>query len=376
MKKIVILLCSLLCTACMAPEKIIEMQGISTIMGYDLLDDNTYKGTISLLQFDRKEERTSVTLSAEGTTSKQIRQKLEEQTSHNITSGQLRTILFNKNMAETVGISSFLDTMQRDSSISSLIFLAITDNAEETINNTNYEEYSEMGSYIYQLLEKHEKKEMLVNSNLHDFFTTLYEIGIDPTLPLIKNANGVAPSIDGVALFKEDKIVGSISLINTLYIKLFTNNKAFLGDITVEIAAEEIEKRGMAELSLPKSDIYKITLQPIKYKGNIEIKNEELVHLNATISVSTLEFQPTTSLKNKDALNKMEQLISEALNKEFGKILEELKNLHTDPIGIGRKIRSVRKYSHLTEEDLRQNFSTLKIKPNIKVEIKRTGSVE
>ncbi|HWJ80282.1 Ger(x)C family spore germination protein [Bacillus sp. Gen3] len=376
MKKIVILLCSLLCTACMAPEKIIEMQGISTIIGFDLLDDNTYKGTISLLQFDRNEEKTSVTLSADGTTNKQIRQKLEEQTSHDITSGQLRTILFNKNMAETVGISSFLDTMQRDSSISDLIFLAITDNAEETIKNKNYEEYPEMGSYIYQLLDKHEKKEMLVNSNLHDFITTLYEIGIDPTLPMIKNANGVAPSIDGVALFKDDKIVGSISLINTLYIKLFTNNKAFLGDITVEIAAEELEKRGMAELNLPKSDIYKITLHPIKYKGNIEIKNEELVHLNAMISVSTLELQPSTSVKNKDSLNKMEQLIGEALNKEFGYILEELKNLNTDPIGIGRKIRSVRKYSYLTEEDLRQKYSALKIKPNIKVEIKRTGTVD
>ncbi|KYC86354.1 hypothetical protein B4102_0642 [Heyndrickxia sporothermodurans] len=375
MKKMVILLCSLLCTACMAPEKIIETQGISTIIGYDLLDDNTYKGTISLLQFDRKEEKTSVTLSAEGTTNKQIRQKLEEQTSHDITSGQLRSILFNKNMAET-GISSFLDTMQRDSMISSLIFLAITDNAEETINNTNYEEYPEMGSYIYQLLNKHEEKEMLVNSNLHDFITTLYEIGIDPTLPIIKNSKGVAPSIDGVALFKEDKIVGSISLINTLYIKLFTNKKAFLGDITVEIAADELEKRGMAELNLPKSDSYKITLHPIKYKGNIEIKSEELVHLNATISVSTLELQPTTSLNNKETLNKMEQLISEALNKEFGNILEEFKNLNTDPIGIGRKIRSVRKYSHLTEKDLRQKYSALKIKPNIKVEIKRTGTVD
>lgn len=376
MKKMVILLCSLLCTACMAPEKIIETQGISTIIGYDLLDDNTYKGTISLLQFDRKEEKTSVTLSAEGTTNKQIRQKLEEQTSHDITSGQLRSILFNKNMAET-GISSFLDTMQRDSMISSLIFLAITDNAEETISNTNYEEYPEMGSYIYQLLNKHEEKEMLVNSNLHDFITTLYEIGIDPTLPIIKNSKGVAPSIDGVALFKEDKIVGSISLINTLYIKLFTNKKAFLGDITVEIAADELEKRGMAELNLPKSDSYKITLHTIKYKGNIEIKSEELVHLNATISVSKLEeLQPTTSLNNKETLNKMEQLISEALNKEFGNILEEFKNLNTDPIGIGRKIRSVRKYSHLTEKDLRQKYSALKIKPNIKVEIKRTGTVD
>lgn len=122
-------------------------------------------------------------------------------------------------------------------------------------------------------------------------------------------------------------------------------------------------------------DIYSNRGGPIKYKGNIEIKNKEFVHLNATVSVSILEFQPSTSLKNKDTLNKMEQLISEALNKEFGDILEELKNLNTDPIGIGRKIRSVRKYSHLTDEELRQNYSKLNIIPNIKVEIMRTGEV-
>ncbi|ARK31298.1 aminotransferase class I/II-fold pyridoxal phosphate-dependent enzyme [Halalkalibacter krulwichiae] len=54
------------------------------------------------------------------------------------------------------------------------------------------------------------------------------------------------------------------TFLNTLHIKLFTNNKAFLGDITVEIAEEELENRNIAELHLPKSDIYKITLHPIK----------------------------------------------------------------------------------------------------------------
>ncbi|HFK1471333.1 TPA: Ger(x)C family spore germination C-terminal domain-containing protein [Bacillus pacificus] len=222
---LILLLCFFLCTACMLPEKILERQGISTIIGFDLLDENTYKGTISLLQFDRKEEKTSVTISAVGTTSKQIRQNLEQQTSHDLTSGQLRTILFDKYMTEMIGISSFLDTMQRDSSIGSLIFLAITNNAESTINNKNYEEYPEMGSYIYQLLE-------------------------------------------------------------------------------------------------------------------------------------------------------MELIIEEELNKEFGDILEEFRKLNTDPIGIGRKIKSIRKYSNLNEKDLRGKYSTLNLKPNIKVEIKRTGAVD
>jgi spore germination protein len=376
MKKWFILLCSLLCTACMPPDKILERQGISTIIGYDLLDEDTYKGTISLLQFDRKEEKTSVTISAVGTTSKQIRQRLEQRTSHDITSGQLRTILFDKDMTEMLGIASFLDTMQRDTSIGSLIFLAITNNAEDTINNNNYEEFPDMGSYIYQLLDKHERKEMLIDSNLHDFFSSLYEFGIDPTLPIIANKKGVAPYINSVALFKDDKMVGSISLKKTLFIKLFTKRDAFLGDITFNIPVEVLEKKGVTLVEKIKGDKFNITIRPIKYRGKIEFSKEEAVNLNANISVSTIELQPAVTFNNKESIKKLEEILEEELNKELGDILEVFRKLEIDPIGIGRKIKSIRKYSNTNEEDLREKYSRLKFKPNITIEIKRTGAVD
>lgn len=376
MKKWFILLCSLLCTACMPPDKILERQGISTIIGYDLLDEDTYKGTISLLQFDRKEEKTSVTISAVGTTSKQIRQRLEQRTSHDITSGQLRTILFDKDMTEMLGIASFLDTMQRDTSIGSLIFLAITNNAEDTINNNNYEEFPDMGSYIYQLLDKHERKEMLIDSNLHDFFSSLYEFGIDPTLPIIANKKGVAPYINSVALFKDDKMVGSISLKKTLFIKLFTKRDAFLGDITFNIPVEVLEKKGVTLVEKIKGDKFNITIRPIKYRGKIEFSKEEAVNLNANISVSSIELQPAVTFNNKESIKKLEQILEEELTKELGDILEVFRKLEIDPIGIGRKIKSIRKYSNTNEEDLREKYSRLKFKPNITIEIKRTGAVD
>ncbi|MCM3454823.1 Ger(x)C family spore germination protein [Heyndrickxia oleronia] len=376
MKKWLILFCCLLCTACSPPGKILERQGISTIIGYDLLDKDTYKGSISLLQFDRKEEKTSETISAIGSTSKQIRQRLEQQTSHDITSGQLRTILFDKDISEKIGISSFLDTMQRDSSIGSLIFLAITNNTEEVIKNNHYEEYPEMGSYIYQLLEKQERNEMLINSNLRDFFSTLYEIGIDPTLPIISNKNGAAPYIEKVALLKDDKMVGSISLTKTFFIKLFTNRRASLGDITLNIPIEVLEKKGIPLVEKPKGDKFNITIRPIKHRGKVKLSNEDDFYLNATIKVSTIEVQPVITLNNKKSIKKLEQLLGEELSKELGDFLEELRKLNTDPIGIGRKIKSIRKYSNLSDKDLREKYSSLKLKSTIKVEIKRTGAVD
>ncbi|MGR5922854.1 Ger(x)C family spore germination protein [Bacillus pacificus] len=83
-----------------------------------------------------------------------MRQNLEQQTSHDLTSGQLRTILFDKYMTEMIGISSFLDTMQRDSSIGSLIFWQLQTMLRVQLIIKNYEEYPKWGHDIYQLLDK------------------------------------------------------------------------------------------------------------------------------------------------------------------------------------------------------------------------------
>lgn len=217
---------------------------------------------------------------------------------------------------------------------------------------------------------------MLINSNLHDFFSTLYEIGIDPTLPIISNKNGAAPYIEKVALLKDDKMVGSISLTKSLFIKLFTNRRASLGDITLNIPLEVLEKKGIPLVEKPKGDKFNITIRPIKHRGKVELSNEDDFYLNATIKVSTIEVHPAITLNNKKSIKKLEQLLGEELSKELGDFLEELRKLNTDPIGIGRKIKSIRKYSNLSDKDLREKYSTLKLKSTIKVEIKRTGAVD
>ncbi|MGM0975676.1 MAG: Ger(x)C family spore germination C-terminal domain-containing protein, partial [Bacillota bacterium] len=111
------------------------------------------------------------------------------------------------------------------------------------------------------------------------------------------------------------------------------------------------------------------------YQGEIEVVNNEIVNLNASISVSIIEIQPSASIIDKESTRKLERLIGEELNNEFEKILEELKILETDPIGIGRKIKSLRKYTHLSNGELSEKYSALKIMPNITVEIKRPGAV-
>ena len=95
----ILFLSSLSCM--LAPWKNIrKARDFKTIIGYDLLDKDTYKGSIACCNSTVKKKKQVKTISSIGSTSKQIRPKpLEQQTSHDITSGQLRTILFDKNIS-------------------------------------------------------------------------------------------------------------------------------------------------------------------------------------------------------------------------------------------------------------------------------------
>lgn len=76
------------------------------------------------------------------------------------------------------------------------------------------------------------------------------------------------------------------------------------GDITLNIPAEVLEEKGIKLVEKQKGDKFNITIHPIKYRGNVELSQKESVNLNASILVSTIELQPSVTLKNKESIKK------------------------------------------------------------------------
>lgn len=75
----------------------------------------------------------------------------------------------------------------------------------------------------------------------------------------------------------------------------------------------------------PIGDNFNITIHPIKYHGKMEVSKDGPINLNAIISVSTIEMQPSVAVDKKENIITLEQLIEEELNKEFEDILEDFK---------------------------------------------------
>ncbi|MGM7722079.1 Ger(x)C family spore germination protein [Metabacillus sp. Hm71] len=375
MRLLILILSCFILTSCVLPERILEKQGVSTAIGFDLIENNQIKGTISLLQFDPNMESSSQIISTVNGSSKNIRQSLENKTSHDISSGQLRSIIFNEELAREKGIMSLLDTFQRDSNIGSLLYLIISKpSSESIITSKNQEDLTDIGTYLYRLIEKHLKREKLTQCTLHDFLSLYYEVGIDPTLPVVTARSKTSPYIKEVAVFKKDKMVGSISNDESIYLKMIHNPKRIIGLQQINIPKSHLEKNYISTEEM-KDDYLKIMVQPIGANGKVTFSSIEKNEFNVNLSGSMIiyEMSEDLSLNNKN-VKFLEKEISNYMENELDNLMKKLKTMQADPVGFGRVLKSKRMYSELTDEEWYDKYPQININTKVSFQIKRTGT--
>ncbi|UOK59330.1 hypothetical protein MGI18_10830 [Bacillus sp. OVS6] len=175
-------------TGCLE-QKYIERIGMITAVGYDLGNQNKIKGTTVAFQFDPTRQNVSQMLTSEANTSKGIREAMNRETSHHLVSGQLRVSLYGEELARR-GIYTFVDTLARDASVGTMSYLAVASpEAASILSAENLSITTNVGTYLYRLLEQNIKSEQTISSTLHEFLKTYYEVGMDPILPMISLMN-------------------------------------------------------------------------------------------------------------------------------------------------------------------------------------------
>ncbi|WP_231563809.1 hypothetical protein [Anoxybacillus sp. KU2-6(11)] len=97
------IVCMLLLSGCVQP-RVLERQGIITAAGFDK-KGKLYEAGSVMLSFQTAGSSMSEVIEATNKTSKGIRQDLEAQTSHDLGSGQIRIVVYGKELAEQEGIS-------------------------------------------------------------------------------------------------------------------------------------------------------------------------------------------------------------------------------------------------------------------------------
>ncbi|WP_273852383.1 Ger(x)C family spore germination protein [Guptibacillus spartinae] len=358
-RRVCMIVCMFFLTSCVQKSILDDIQMV-TIIGYDLPEsdeeEGQTKGVAVAPQYeaDGRIENNVFVQTAE--LSKEIRSQYNSESPKPFVSGKLQVALFSQDIAETEGIMKLVDTLQRDPSIGSRVFLGISGTDVETLLTTNYGNV-DTGTYIHDTLSHNSRHGMLPETNLHDFLYNYYSVGDDPFLPLVVLDEDKV-KITGIALFKGDKMVDSINAKNLFTFKVlhqkFSSNDSF----TVKLDEEE------------HAAIYNIAS-----KRNINLKmvnrNKIVLHGKVLGVIKEYSGEKLTPAKLKNIETKMEKDIE----KTGMDMINKFQDLNIDPLGIGSAVRSVTR-GDFHEEDWEKRYPDMDITFQMDVTITESGVIE
>jgi spore germination protein len=144
-KRNIWILAVMLLSGCVQTDQL-ERLGLITAVGYDI-EEGKLQGTYVIQQFDPTKQDVTQVITNRGYTSKGVRQVTNLETSNKVVSGQLRVILYGREIAKK-GLMPVLDSLSRDAAIGTMVYVAISHDSTETILKTK-PKTSNIGRYLY-----------------------------------------------------------------------------------------------------------------------------------------------------------------------------------------------------------------------------------
>ena len=368
------LCCFFLLTACLDARNLEEL-GLVTVAGYDK-EENLLRGTIVYYEFDPLHPNNTKLVTTVAHTAKGIRQRENFSSSRRLLAGQVRSVIFGKELAEQ-GMIQYIDTLGRDAEIGTMVYLAVSEipaydlltSAQQSRDITN------AGTYLYELIRQNVETESLISPTLHEFMQCYYSEGRDATVPLLDFTQGTM-YVRGLALFQDDRVVGSISTKELFFLKLLKDPyKA--GNVELEIPKESLEKFIKPGEETNDERVY-LSLEHLNSNVKIKIIDETIPSFEVTINLDTRiqEISENYDIGNPKSLEHLEKEISKDIAKHTDEIIQKLQEINSDPVGFGNVYRAKVGYKQFDKAKWREQYPNASITVKVDSNILRTGVMD
>jgi spore germination protein len=360
-------------------QKTLEKLGLITISGYDLVKENKIKGTVVVQKFDPMTKTESRVITAFAKTSKGLRQQENLQSNQRLVSGQLRTVIYSRELAEK-GISQLVDTLNRDAAIGNMVYITIADkSASEILKKGQNKPNINLGTYVYNLIQQNVEGEQIISPTLHEFNHNLYEVGKDPVLPILKIKNKKV-IISGVGLFKNDRLVDEIKGGGLFYLKILINSSR-AGAREIGINKKQLQKLMMKNQTFSDSSIYNkvfLIIDNIRSKTKIKLVDKKNLHFKVTINLDSrlLEMTEALDLSTPESMRYLEKTLNKVMKKDVEDLLVHFKELGIDPIGFGNEYEAHVRGKPESMPEWREKYKHATFDVHVKNTIERTGVID
>lgn len=346
------ILCFLFLSGCVNTE-IVDDVSFKLASGYDYVNEKEMRGTFLVPEFLPDKTIKNVTYSAVSSGPFEITKEIQRQVSDPIVRGSLEGILFGNELAKK-GIKDLLDSFERDASIGGTLHLGITEgDAKDVLEG----EFGTRGNAVYldRMFKHNMDHQDLPESNLKIFLSDYYQKGKDGYLPLLKKINKKRVKINGLCLFKEDKVVDELSVDKLFFFKLMTDQYTE-GNFKIEVDDEIATVENILS----------------KYKMKLTRRNPYKIDLNIILKGEITEY--TGNKLTGKIIDNIEKTMEKEINKECSKLISRFQEKNIDPIGFGAFAKSrTRSFDFAKWEDEYQNLT---VDVNTEVTVVEEGVIE
>lgn len=335
-----LLLIVLLLSGCVQ-KRILDDISIITGLGYDLKEDGKIVGTATVPNYLPDKSVKNINYSAARTKTSEIFLQMQRQSSDPLVLGSIEIVLFGEKLAQR-GVIDIVDLLQRDSTIGERLYIGVVEGNASDILKQNLGIRGN-STYISNLFKHNIDAIDLPKSNLHLFLFDFFQEGQDPYLPRIKKISEKKLMIDGVSIFKDDKVIYTVPKNKMFFFKLLAD-KYSQGYYKLQVSGNEAaihDVRSKHKLILSKKRPSEITVH-IKIKGGIRAYSGRKI--------------------NPQVVKEIEKNLEQLVNKESLKLINQFKALGVDPIGFGHFVKSKTRKFDFTKWETDYENLTVKVK--------------
>ncbi|WP_217559145.1 Ger(x)C family spore germination protein [Paenibacillus sp. GbtcB18] len=355
-------------------QRIFERIGLVVAVGYDKGRDGILSGTSVMYALDKESGHRVTILANQAYTTKKLREDQNRKSSKKLMLGQLRVVLYEEAIARD-GLIDLIDSLIRDPSIGTKIYLGISTEKSADILQYPYRNIRNIGTYLYDTIKQNVLEGQIISPTLHEFLRDYYSAGKDPILPVFVR-KGETISTEKVALFKFDKMVGTLSSSDAAYLKLI-RNRFKTGTFELKLHKKELEPY-LSKNNADRREHIHTVVRIVDTNQKIRLTDPEkpAYDLNMDLKFVLEEISAGINLTEPEVTRTIEKLVTDEFTKKMESVLSEITELKTDPVGFGEIYRQSRRGSSLTKSDWYDKMSSMSVDVHLNMELLRTGVVE
>ncbi len=364
-KKIVLILAVLQCIFFLSgcwDQKIFEEIGFILQLGLELNENDELVYSLTMPVVNEEIEQDIEILSATAPLLREARDEIRNFSGKRIEGGKAQQIHFSRELAEK-GIGDILDVFVRSPENPILANVTVVDGSplEMFEMSLGYKDKTRVAFYVSKLIDETRKRTAAPETRIYDLVILQHCKTIDPTA-IYMRYDEKKIEVLGTALFKEDKMVGNLNIVDTGILHALMGKK-----INFSYYYRENNKDIKSGIAF----LYK------RVKRRVEIDTSDSVpKISISLNYITSLDEYDSGHELDDAKNKeeLERKISEAMKSDCERILSYLQEVGSDPIGFAEMVRSKHNAYYKTI-DWRRVYPEIEFNVEIKTTIESQGAI-